>query len=97
VRISGLRARSGPGVEFLEYLTPLDGRRTPRDTRATDLWHWQTRIRVDATDLAMEKLKAGRVHLVSPGVATIPDRAVGINRGFLARDSDGHGLELIEK
>src|ERR1043166_5868570 len=28
VRISGLRAQSGPGVEFLDYLTPRDGRRS---------------------------------------------------------------------
>ena len=97
VRISALRARSGPGVEFLEYLKPLDGRRTPHDTRATDLWHWQTSIRVNATGSALEKLKAARVHLVSPGIATFPDRALEINKGFLARDSDGHGLELIER
>jgi catechol 2,3-dioxygenase-like lactoylglutathione lyase family enzyme len=97
VRISGLRARSGPGVEFLEYLTPLDGRRTPPNTRANDLWHWQTMIMVGAADVAFEKLKAGRVHLVSPGIAAIPDRALGINRGFLARDPDGHGLEFIER
>ena len=58
VRISGLRAQSGPGVEFLEYLTPKDGRPTPMDTRSHDLWHWQTTMRVSHADAAAEKLKA---------------------------------------
>jgi len=97
VRISGLRAQSGPGVEFLDYLTPSDGRATPPDTHANDLWHWQTAIRVGGADAAAETLKAGRVRFVSPGVATIPDRALGINKGFLVRDPDGHALQLIEK
>jgi catechol 2,3-dioxygenase-like lactoylglutathione lyase family enzyme len=97
VRISGLRAQAGPGVEFLEYLTPRDGRPTPLDTRANDLWHWLTAMRVDRAEAAAEKLKLGRARFVSPGIATIPDRALGINKAFLVRDPDGHGVQLIEK
>ena len=37
----------------------------------------------------------GRV--VSPGVAEIPGKGLGFIKGFLARDPDGHGLQLIEK
>src|SRR5919106_4166088 len=81
VRISGLRAQSGPGVEFLDYLTPRDGRSTPPDTRANDLWHWQTAMRVGRADAAAEKLNSARVRFVSPGVATIPDRVLGIAKG----------------
>jgi hypothetical protein len=54
-------------------------------------------MRVGGADIAAEKLKARRVPFVSPGVATIPDRALGISKGFLARDPDGHALQLIEK
>ncbi|HEX6438572.1 MAG TPA: VOC family protein [Candidatus Binatia bacterium] len=97
VRISGLRAQSGPGVEFLDYLTPRDGRPTPHDTRANDLWHWQTAIRVGRADAAAERLNNSRVRFVSPGVATIPDRALGITKGFIVRDPDGHGLQLFER
>ena len=97
VRISGLRAPSGFGVEFLDYLTPTDGRPAPPDTRANDLWHWQTAMRVGHVRAAAEKLEAGRVRFVSPGVVTIPDRALGYNQGFLVRDPDGHGLQLIGK
>src|SRR5215467_6801931 len=97
VRISGLRAESGLGVEFLEYLTPRDGRPTLPDTRANDLWHWQTILRVGRAEAGAEKLKLGRARFVSPGVATLPDQALGINKAFLVRDPDGHGVQLIEK
>jgi catechol 2,3-dioxygenase-like lactoylglutathione lyase family enzyme len=97
VRISGLRTHSGPGVEFLEYLTPRDGRPAPVNSRANDLWHWQTAMGVGSADAAAETLKAGRVRFVSSGVTTIPDRSLGFNKGFLVRDPDGHALQLIEK
>jgi catechol 2,3-dioxygenase-like lactoylglutathione lyase family enzyme len=38
VRITALRAGSGPGVELLDYLMPRDGRPMPADTTADDLW-----------------------------------------------------------
>jgi len=38
VRITTLRAGSGPGVELLHYLMPTDGRPMPADTTADDLW-----------------------------------------------------------
>jgi catechol 2,3-dioxygenase-like lactoylglutathione lyase family enzyme len=97
VRISGLKAPSGFGIEFLDYLTPRDARPMPHDTRANDLWHWQTAIRVGRADAAADKLKSARVRFVSPGVTTIPDRALGIAKGFIVRDPDGHGLQLIER
>ena len=97
VRISGLKAPSGFGIEFLDYLTPRDGRPMPHDTRANDLWHWQTAIRVGRADAAADKLKRARVRFVSPGVTTLPDRALGIAKGFIVRDPDGHGLQLIER
>ena len=34
LRITALRAPSGPGIELLEYLTPRDGRPMPPDTKA---------------------------------------------------------------
>ena len=42
LRITALRARSGPGIELLEYLSPRDGRPAPADLHANDLAHWQT-------------------------------------------------------
>ena len=97
VRISGLKAASGLGIEFLDYLTPRDGRPMPPDTRANDLWHWQTAIRVGRADAAAEKLNSAGVRFASLGVATIPDRALGNTKGFIVRDPDGHGLQLFER
>src|SRR5947207_1028446 len=44
--ITGMRPASGPGIEFLEYLTPRDGRPRPADVRANDIVHWQTMIQM---------------------------------------------------
>src|SRR5438445_458003 len=37
LRITSLRAAEGPGIEFLEYVVPRDGRPFPEDAHATDL------------------------------------------------------------
>ena len=97
LHISGLRASSGPGVEFLEYLAPRDGRPAPADTRANDLWHWQTTLATASATNAVQKLRAAQGRIVSPQVAELPEKSLGFTKGFLARDSDGHGLQFIEK
>jgi catechol 2,3-dioxygenase-like lactoylglutathione lyase family enzyme len=97
LHISGLRAKNGPGIEFLEYLRPRDGRPTPKDTRANDLWHWQTTLSTTSVEAAVRKLNGGRGRMISPGVAQIADKNFPFTKGFLARDPDGHGLQFIEK
>jgi hypothetical protein len=97
LRISGLRAESGPGIEFLDYLTPKTGRPAPADTQANDLWHWQTTLSTTRAEMAVKRIGATRGRVVSPGVAEIPGKGLGFIKGFLARDPDGHGLQLIEK
>jgi catechol 2,3-dioxygenase-like lactoylglutathione lyase family enzyme len=97
LRISSLRAQNGPGIEFLDYLAPKDGRPTPADTRANDLWHWQTVLSTPSVATAAHKIRSARGRLVSSGPVAIPDASLGFTKGFLTRDSDGHGLQLIEK
>jgi catechol 2,3-dioxygenase-like lactoylglutathione lyase family enzyme len=96
LRITSLRAQSGPGVEFLEYLAPRDGRPAPRDTRANDLWHWQTVLLSDSAEGSARKVN-GTAKLISPAVTEIPEKAFGFSKGFLARDPDGHGLQFVQK
>ena len=96
LHISGLRAASGPGIEFLEYLTPRDGRPAPKDTRANDLWHWQTTLSTTSAEAVARKLNGGRARMISRGVAAIADKNFAFTKGFLARDPDGHGLQFIE-
>ncbi len=97
LHITGLRAERGPGIEFLEYFTPRDGRPAPKDSRANDFWHWQTTLATADAAKAEKTLRQRMFRVISPGVAAIPDRNFGFMKGFLARDPDGHGLQIIEK
>jgi catechol 2,3-dioxygenase-like lactoylglutathione lyase family enzyme len=98
LRITSLRAASGgPGIEFLEYLAPRDGRPAPSDERASDLFHWQTTVIVNATDMFAQNLLAENFRFVSPGVVSIGDARLGFSKGLLARDPDGHVMALVEK
>ncbi len=97
LHITGLRAGGGPGIEFLEYLTPRDGRPAPKDSRANDLWHWQTTLATPDAAKVAQKLRAEKGRIVSPRVAELPEKSLGFAKGFLARDPDGHGLQFIEK
>jgi len=97
LRITALRADSGPGIEFLEYLAPRDGRPAPVDERANDLIHWQTNlVTTDASAMA-GRLLSGRFSLVSSGLIQMPDSSLGFARGFLVRDPDGHVMQLVER
>jgi hypothetical protein len=95
LRITTLRARSGPGIELLEYLAPADGRPLPADTRANDLVHWQTTVVVGDVGVAAAALRERRAPFVSPGVVTLPDEVLGFARGITVRDPDGHVMRLV--
>ncbi|MFN0084718.1 MAG: VOC family protein [Blastocatellia bacterium] len=97
LRITGLRAASGPGIEFLEYLAPRDGRPAPRDQKANDLAHWQTRLVTRDIEAAAVRLREGRFDFISSGVIGLSEPALGFKRGFLARDPDAHAIQLVEK
>ena len=97
LRITGLRVSSGPGVEFLEYLSPRDGRPFPADERANDLVHWHTTVLVPDAEGAAAVLRRGRFRLISPGPVGLPDTALGFERGVRVRDPDGHVIQLVER
>jgi catechol 2,3-dioxygenase-like lactoylglutathione lyase family enzyme len=86
LRITTLRASAGPGVELLEYLAPRDGRLYPADSRADDLWHWQTVIVEPNVDQTVQHVRT--LHDV------IASSEVG-HDGAVARDPDGHAVEII--
>ena len=94
LRITALRVANGPGIEFLQYLEPSGGRPYPRDERATDLVHWQTRLLVPDVGLARARLEADGATFVSRGVDALA--VAGGTRGLVVRDPDGHALQLIE-
>ncbi len=87
LRITSLRAGGGPGVEFLEYLAPRTGRRFPRDERANDLIHWQTRL------IARDD---GALGDVGSRAVAFPGHELGFARAVAVHDPDGHTLEVVE-
>jgi catechol 2,3-dioxygenase-like lactoylglutathione lyase family enzyme len=97
LHITGMRVSGGPGIEFLEYLAPRDGRPRPRDVHANDVVHWQTMIATDNVDLLAKKLTDGRVGFVSSGVVAVPKDKVGFSKGALVSDPDGHDILLLQK
>src|SRR5213596_4061272 len=97
LRITGMRASSGPGIEFLEYLTPRDGRTRPADVHTNDIVHWQTMIATDDVDLLAKKLRDAHVSFVSPGIVAMPKDKSGFSKGTLVSDPDGHDLLLIQQ
>lgn len=94
LRITGLRAAAGPGIEFLEYLAPRDGRPVPGDVRANDVVHWQTEL---VTGDAEKAAAAAEYAWVSPGVVALPDDSLGFRAGVSLRDPTGHTVQLVEK
>ncbi|MFN0128140.1 MAG: VOC family protein [Verrucomicrobiales bacterium] len=84
VHITGLRAPTGPGIEFLQYLSPRDGRPFPADAKPSDFVHWQTTVTVQSTEpLARSPID----------IAKLP---LGGRRAALVRDPDGHAIQLTE-
>jgi catechol 2,3-dioxygenase-like lactoylglutathione lyase family enzyme len=75
LRITALRAAEGPGIEFLQYLAPSDGRAPPADSRPTDAWYWQINLRATRPDA---------------GATSLPGAALGFASATLVRDPDGH-------
>jgi catechol 2,3-dioxygenase-like lactoylglutathione lyase family enzyme len=97
LHITGLRTAGGPGIEFLEYLAPTDGRPMPPDTRANDLIHWETTLVTPDADAAAQRLRTARARFVSPGVVATDGAALGFHRAFLVRDPDGHVMRVAER
>ena len=97
LRITSLRAASGPGIEFLEYLSPRDGRPIPADEHANDLVHWQTELTTTDADAGAASMRAARVPFVCPGVVALPGATLGFEKGVTVRDPDGHVMQLIER
>jgi catechol 2,3-dioxygenase-like lactoylglutathione lyase family enzyme len=97
LKITALRADKGPGIEFLQYVAPTDGRAFPTDEHANDLVHWQTQIAVASAGGAWDALALAHAPFVSSGVTPFADGAPGFHKGLLARDPDGHVLEVIER
>jgi catechol 2,3-dioxygenase-like lactoylglutathione lyase family enzyme len=86
LRITALKAESGPGIEFLEYIAPPGGRDLPPDAQVNDLVFWNTQLFVDDSTRLFERLREGGIRFVSK-----PNES----RSQIVRDPDGHALTLL--
>jgi catechol 2,3-dioxygenase-like lactoylglutathione lyase family enzyme len=97
LRITAMRGSAGPGVEFLEYLSPSDGRPSPPGLRPFDLAATETTLIVPDAEAAARAVAGAGGSWISPGAIATPGRELGFFRGALVRDADGHFVRFIEK
>ena len=97
VRVTGLRPRHerGPGLEFLHYLTPSDGRGAVAGVRASDLAYTRVVLEVDNVEALLPRLVAHRVEIVSEGI--VADSPFGPGKALMVRDPDGHAVVLTQR
>jgi catechol 2,3-dioxygenase-like lactoylglutathione lyase family enzyme len=84
VRVTSMRGKEGPGVEFLHYLVPANGRANPADARPQDLWHVETRFLTTDLGAILDRLPPA-------GIEVSGD----VTRGVSLRDPDGHALRIL--
>jgi catechol 2,3-dioxygenase-like lactoylglutathione lyase family enzyme len=95
LHITGLRAAAGPGIEFLEYVTPRNGR-PASGIQSNDLAHWETTVSTGNSQQAFDRLVTANAVLVSPSVATL--RAdPRFRQGLLVRDPDEHAVKVVQR
>jgi catechol 2,3-dioxygenase-like lactoylglutathione lyase family enzyme len=95
LHITGLRAEHGPGIEFLEYITPPGGRIIPENAQANDLIFWHTELFVDEFDAFASRLRDHGTRFISARLAQVPENSSNPCSRAIVRDPDGHALEFI--
>lgn len=93
--ITGLAAKSGMGVEFLEYIAPPGGRPYPASSRPFDLWHWHTTMIVDDIEEVYEAA-LGRYDILSTQIVNLESAPLPYRHGFMLRDADGHAVLVVQ-
>src|SRR5499425_3227489 len=83
LRITSLRAASGPGVELLEYLSPRDGSPFPLDEHANDVIHRQTVLVTKSANQAARDLYSAKVNFVSSAVIANQKDELGYRTAFI--------------
>jgi catechol 2,3-dioxygenase-like lactoylglutathione lyase family enzyme len=89
-----------PHIEFLEYKTPPGGRPMPIDTKANDLWHWQTTLVTKDIQVAAERLRKAGAQFITPDIVSIPEETqakLGFKKALMVRDPNGHAIRLVEE
>ena len=93
LRITALRAASGPGIELLDYLAPRDGRPIPADLHANDLAHWETELIAAGSQEDRASVLASESPISASGQNVIRNK-VKVHE-FIFKDPDGHAVALV--
>jgi catechol 2,3-dioxygenase-like lactoylglutathione lyase family enzyme len=96
LHITGLRAASGPGIEFLEYLQPGPGKPYPADSRTDDIWHWQTSLWVEDAAALYQHLENRGYRFISKGLVQLQQKNGRQVNAFIVRDADGHAMLVTD-
>jgi hypothetical protein len=96
VRVMTLRPQSpdGPGLEFLEYLTPPRGRPFPAGAGANDLTHVHAVLEVDDLERLATVLEQKQTAFISSQVVSVS--GMPFSRALMVKDPDGHALMLVQ-
>ena len=97
VQVNSMKPPDGIGFELLEYISPTNGRDMPIDSKANDLWHYQTVIFVSDLETMAQQLRSAPCSFVSPGIVTMKPNEFGFTKALAIRDLDGHVLHLVEE
>ncbi len=97
LHITALRAEQGPGIEFLEYITPPGGRALPASAKSNDLIFWHTDLLADGFNDLASRLREREIRFVSTRLPDLSGNSASSLNTVIVRDPDGHALELINR
>ena len=97
LRITSLRGPSGIGVEFLEYITPRDGRPASTSATAIDISHHETVLLVDNIAAVNSARGGSKNSPVSVKQISSSELLFHASQAELIRDPDGHQLLLLQR
>ena len=97
VRITGLRPEraDGPGLEFLQYLTPSGGRATSADVQANDVVATRVVVEVDDLPALVPLLQGNNTIFISPDIVTVA--GMPFSKCLMVKDPDGHPVLLVQR
>jgi catechol 2,3-dioxygenase-like lactoylglutathione lyase family enzyme len=95
LHITGYRANKGPGIEFLQYLKPGPGKIYPGDSRADDIWHWQTTLVVDDVEALFNEFLHSSYRMISTSLVNLQTSHDADAKAFIVRDPDGHAMLIV--
>ena len=76
------------------------GRPMPGDTKAIDVWHWQTTLATKDIPAAADRLRKAGAQFITPDIVSIPQETqaeLGFKKALMVRDPNGHAIRLIEE